>query len=176
MAEKIAESFAIAEDDAFLNGTGIEEPKGILALEKGKNVNAIERLDGKLETSAIKDLIDSINPFYGQNLSFLISKDVESKIKSLKEENGRHIWQARLLEAERNTIFGIPVFVSNFMPSNQILFGNFEKGYTIVEKFGNYMMRDPYTKRPFIKFYTSKKIGGDVIDGNAFKILNIKPS
>lgn len=164
MAEKIAESFAIAEDDAFLNGSGEEQPQGILSI--------IKSLDGSLGTSDLFDLVGKIDAFYSQNLSFLINSEVESKIKNLLDENGRHIWQGKMLETENNTIFGIPVFVSNFMPSNKVLLGNFEKGYTIVEKFGNYVMRDPYTKRPFIKFYTSKKIGGDVVDENAFKVLS----
>ncbi len=174
MAEKIAESFSIAEDDAFLNGNGIESPRGILTLEDGEGINAIKRTKADLKTSSIANLIDSIDPFYSQNLSFLMTKDMEMQIKSLKDENGRHILQNRLLEGEKNTIFGIPVFINNFMPSSSILLGNFEKGYIICEKAGNYMMRDPYTQRPFIKFYTAKKVGGDVTDGNAFKILDVQ--
>ena len=174
MAEKIAESFAISEDDAFLNGNGESEPQGILKIANGKGANAIETTSDELSTKALFDLIGKVDAFYSQNLSFLINKEVESKIKSLVDANGRHIWQGKILESENNTIFGIPVFVSNFMPSSKVLLGNFEKGYTIVEKFGNYVMRDPYTQRPFIKFYTAKKIGGDVVDGKAFKILSIK--
>lgn len=174
MSEKIAESFAIAEDDAFLNGNGIECPTGILTLKSGTNASSIERLDEALTTDAICDLIDALDPFYAGNTAFLMNKEVEMMIKNLKDANGRNIWQPRLLQGEFNTVFGLPIYISNFMPSNQILFGNFEKGYTIVEKVGNYMMRDPYTQRPFIKFYTSKKIGGDVVDGNAFKILKLK--
>lgn len=165
MSEKIAESFALAEDDAFLNGDGEGNPRGIL------NGNSEVVLDS-LSTKSLFELISKIDIFYSQNLSFLINKEVESKIKELKDENERHIWRGKILETENNTIFGIPVFVSNFMPSNKIVLGNFEKGYTIVEKSGNYVMRDPYTQRPFIKFYTAKKIGGDVVDENAFKVLS----
>ena len=174
MAEKIAESFAISEDDAFLNGNGESEPQGILKITNGKGANAIEIITETLSTKTLFDLVGKIDAFYSQNLSFLINKEVEAKIKSFVDANGRHIWQGKMLESENNTIFGIPVFVSNFMPSSKVILGNFEKGYTIVEKFGNYVMRDPYTQRPFIKFYTAKKIGGDVIAGNAFKILSIK--
>jgi HK97 family phage major capsid protein len=174
MSEKIAESFAIAEDDAFLNGNGVECPTGILTLKSGSNANSIERIEGAITTEVICDVIDALDPFYANNCVFLMNKEVEMKVKALKDVNGRNIWQPKIMQGEFNTIFGLPIYISNFMPSNQILFGNFEKGYTIVEKVGNYMMRDPYTQRPFIKFYTSKKIGGDVVDGNAFKILKIK--
>ena len=104
--------------------------------------------------------------------------ETENLIKSLKDKSGRHLWANRTAETGQNSILGIPVFISNFMPNPEskkiaILYGNFEKAYKIVEKAGNYMMRDPYTDRPFIKFYTAKKVGGDVVNGNALKALKV---
>ncbi len=170
MSEEIAKSFALAEDDAFLNGDGTNNPQGLLNI---KDINS-SKLD--LTTESLFSMVDTINSSYSGNLSFLMTKKTEMQIKALKDNNDRHIWQGKILEGENNTIFGIPVFNSNFMPDDKIILGNFDKGYKIVEKFGNYVMRDPYTQRPFIKFYTSKKIGGDVVDADAFHILVINQS
>jgi HK97 family phage major capsid protein len=178
MSEKIAQSFAIAEDEAFLLGNGIEMPNGLLNIPKGKGTESIEQLEANLTADSIIQLIGMLNSFYSGNTAFLMSHETENLIKSLKDASGRHLWLSRSGEIEQNSILGIPVFVSNFMPKPEsgkvaIFYGNFEKGYKIIEKFGNYMMRDPYTERPFIKFYTSKKVGGDLVDGNAIKSLKI---
>lgn len=178
MALKIAESFAIAEDEAFLHGIGNDMPCGILHIPSGKSANFIEDIEGKLTSDSIFEMIDKLDPFFHSNTAFLMNKETEMEMKKLKDASGRHLWQNRNNENENNTILGIPVFINNFMPSvaskeRSILFGNFSKGYKIVEKVGNYVMRDPFTERPFIKFYTSKKIGGDVVDGNAIKAFRL---
>ena len=178
MSEKIAESFALAEDEAFLHGTGLEMPKGLLKIENGLTANAIEHVNGDLTCDGLLNLISKLDPFYTNNTAFLMNKETESLIKLLKDASGRHIWQSKLLENEHNTIFGVPVFINNFMPEPKkgniaCFYGNFEKGYKIIEKQGSYMMRDPYTERPFIKFYTAKKVGGDVVNGNAIKALKL---
>lgn len=178
MSLRIAESFAIAEDDAFLNGDGVEMPMGILNTPSGKNQNFIEDIKGALTADVILSLIDSLDSFYHSNTAFLMNRETEAEIKKLKDSTGRHLWQNRTGDMSYNTILGIPIFTTNFMPNltskeRSIIFGNFTKGYKIVEKMGNYIMRDPFTERPFIKFYTSKKIGGDVIDGKALKAFRL---
>lgn len=179
MVERIAESFAITEDKAFLSGTGTDMPKGILTYQDGSSMQSIQRIEGKIDTDSILKLIDSLDIFYNNEVAFLMSKETENLIKSLKDSREQYIWLHRTSEEACNTILGIPVFTSNFMPKPvagnvAIIYGNFRKGYQIVDKSGYSMMRDPYTAKPFVKFYTAKRTGGDVVDGRSLKFLKIK--
>lgn len=178
MAEKIAESIAMAEEKAFLFGSGVDMPIGMLTYGAGESASFIEKIEGKVETDSILNLIESLDSFYSNESAFLMHKSTESLIKPLKDKSGRHIWNSKLMEKEQNTILGIPVYINQFMPQAEagqpaIVFGNFRKGYQIIEKIGYNMIRDPYTEKPFVKFYTSKKVGGDVTDGRALKILQL---
>jgi HK97 family phage major capsid protein len=178
MAEKIAESFAMAEERAFLYGNGIDMPVGMLTYSAGEAAGFIEKIEGPMETESILNLMESLESFYSSEGVFLMNKSTESLIKPLKDKSGRYIWNSRLCEKEQNTILGVPVYTSQFMPLAEpgnaaIIFGNFRKGYQIIEKTGYNMIRDPYTEKPFVKFYTSKKVGGDVTDGRALKILQM---
>lgn len=179
MIEKIAESFWVAEEKAFLFGNGSETPRGILTYDSGKTIDFIERIEGKIDTESILSLIDSLDSFYMHDVAFLMNKETESLIKNLKDNTGRYIWGNRTAEVGYNNILGFPILLSPFMPKPEqgklaIIFGNFKKGYQIIEKSGYNIIRDPFTEKPFVKFYTTKKIGGDVIDGRALKVLKVK--
>lgn len=178
MAEKIAESFGSAEEKAFLHGNGVDMPVGMLTYENGESAGFIERIEGKIETESILAVMDALDNFYSSETAFLMNKATENLLKPLKDKSGRYIWNSRLSEKDSNTILGVPIYISQFMPLPEkgnlgIIFGNFRKGYQIIEKIGFNMMRDPYTEKPFVKFYTSKKVGGDILDGRALKIIQL---
>ena len=97
-----------------------------------------------------------------------------ASIQGLKDKTGRFIWQQSLSEPLKQTIFGIPVFCISHMPNvgeNKlaIAIGDFKVAYKIVDRAGVGIMRDPYTDKPFIKFYAVKRVGGDVIVPSALK-------
>ena len=120
------------------------------------------------------DLINSLDEEYLVNATFLMNRTTLSDIQKLKDESGRFIWQQSLSESLKQTIFGIPIICSPNMPSIKadslaIAIADFKSAYKIVDRSGINLMRDPYTDKPFVKFYSVKRVGGDVINQAAIK-------
>lgn len=167
-----------AENRSFINGDGNNQPKGILSY----NASAIERLkvavSGKITLEDILKLINSLDEQYLANATMLMHRSTFSEIQKLKDANGRFIWQASLSEHIPGTLFGIPVLCAGDMPqfagdAEGIVMADFKVGYKIVDRTGIAIMRDPYTEKPFVKFYAVKRVGGDVVDARAIKILTV---
>ncbi len=121
------------------------------------------------------ELTASLDTFYSAETSYLMNKSVESQVRFLKDTNDHYIWRPSQKQGDQNTILGVPVFTTNYMPNQagkaSILFGNFKQGYQVVERVGVNLLRDPFTEKPFVKFYTLRRVGGDVVDGRALKAL-----
>ncbi len=175
IARKIAESFAMAEDESFILGDGNAKPKGMLTLANGTEANSIEQISGAISFEKLMELTSSLGSFYSSGTSYLMNKSIESQIRFLKDTNDHYIWRPATAQGEVNTILGVPVYTTNYMPNQtgkaSIIFGNFKQGYQVVEKVGVNLLRDPFTEKPFVKFYTLRRVGGDVIDGRALKTL-----
>lgn len=175
ISSKIGEAFARAEDESFLIGDGISKPKGILILQNGTNANEIEEIEEQISFAGIMNLQASLDSFYAHNVAYLMHKNTESQIRFLKDTNDNYIWRPAQKEGDNATILGVPVHTTNYMPngvnSKAIVFGNFKNGYHVVERIGVNLLRDPFTEKPFIKFYTLRRVGGDVTDGRSLKIL-----
>jgi len=170
LAERLADSFIKAENEAFITGDGDKKPFGILTNED------ITRIDtgNAVTPDILLKLINALDEEHIANASFLMNRSTLASIQGLKDENGRFIWQQSLSEPLKQTIFGIPVFCSAHMPNvgeNKlaIVIGDFKAAYKIVDRAGIGIMRDPYTDKPFIKFYAVKRVGGDVIVPSALK-------
>lgn len=176
IAGKIAEAFARAEDESFLNGDGACKPTGMLTLTAGKSANQIETISGSLTFADLMHLASSLDTFYAGDTAYLMSKETESQIRFLKDTNDHYIWRPADNETPQSTILGIPVFTTSYMPhgsgTKSIIFGNFKQGYQIVERAGISILRDPFTEKPFVKFYTLRRVGGNVIDGRALKVFS----
>jgi HK97 family phage major capsid protein len=105
-----------------------------------------------------------------------MSKTAIKEIRMLKDSvSGNYLWNPALLAGQQSSLLGCPVYTNAYMPilsagSASIIFGDF-KYYQIVDRVGIRILRDPFTAKPYIRFYTTKRVGGDVIDVNAFKIL-----
>ncbi len=99
----------------------------------------------------------------------------EAAIRLMQDTSGRYIWSPSEKMGEPNRILGVPVYTTNFMPNGagqkSILFGNFKQGYQVVERVGVSLLRDPFTEKPFVKFYTLRRVGGGLLDGKALKVL-----
>lgn len=194
LINKIAEKFATLEDEAFINGDGADKPKGFLQYE---SEDAEEREFGKLQhfysgalgafaddKSAINVLIDitcSLKPVYVKNAKWIMSRSALSEIRKLKNKDGVSLWQPSLSEATPSTLLGYEVIIDDNMPalksgmeSISVAFGDFCSGYQIVDRQGFKILRDPYTSKPFIEFYATKRVGGDVLDFDAIKLLKFK--
>jgi HK97 family phage major capsid protein len=170
LSERLIDSFVKAENEAFINGDGDKKPFGIL---KNADVEKIE-VGSEVTADILLKLINKLDEEYIENASFLMNRSTLAAIQSLKDETGRFIWQQSLSEPLNQTIFGIPVLCSSYMPNVEdqslaIAIGDFKTAYKIVDRENISVMRDQYTEKPFVKFYAVKRVGGDVILPSALK-------
>lgn len=132
------------------------------------------------------ELYYSLNEYYSKNASFLMNRSTLKEIRLLKSEStGQYIWQPSLSLSNPDTLIGIPVYQSSEMPSlpnsNQmkdtslpvISIGDFKQAYKIVDNRGMKILRDPYTNKPYVRFFITKRVGGAVINTKAIKLLKI---
>lgn len=176
IGNKLADIFLEKENDAFLNGDGIDMPKGILSSENIERVASGDS-DG-LTVDGIMNLYYSLSDRYNGNGSFVMHKSTVHQIRTMKDANGQYIWMPGLLSGKSDTLLGAPLYTSGNMPtisldSNVAIYGDFSKAYQIVDRDGVRVQRDPFTNKPFVIFYTTKRVGGDVVDKNALKVLKI---
>lgn len=183
----ITRHMAQKETDAFLNGDGTNKPKGILscigvgadkisALTTGRN-GGFKDDSG---SDALLNLMGNLKTPYLQGACWIMSRSAEIAIRKLKDPNQMHfIWQAPQGNDTQAKLFGYPVYITDYMPAltaeknrYSVLFGNFKEGYQITDRQDVNILRDQYSKKPFVEFYTTKRVGGDVINPDAIKALN----
>lgn len=178
LANRLSEDFALAEEDVFINGDGENKPTGILKHTEDSGITTITSTDSKLKFNE-KDILDlyySLSDKYINNACFLMPRSAMKNIRQLKDStSGHYLWNPALLAGQEDTLLGAPIYCSSYVPavasgSKSIIFGDF-KYYQIVDRVGIRILRDPYTAKPYIRFYTTKRVGGDIIDKNAFKVL-----
>jgi HK97 family phage major capsid protein len=194
LTAKISEKIAALENDAFVNGSGSERPLGFLKVESeakekrsfGKLQHFYSGADGKFADNdeAVDILIDmvcSLKPIYVKNAKWIMSRSALAAIRKLKNKDGAYLWQPSMSEASPSTLLGYPVIVDDDMPvlaegteSISVAFGDFYSGYQIVDRQGLKILRDPYTSKPFVEFYSTKRTGGAVVDFEAIKLLKFK--
>ena len=191
LTSKIAEKIAVLENQAFVNGNGKDKPHGFLQCESSdEEVRPFGTLQhfysgakGKFadNESAVNVLIDmacSISPKYVKNAKWIMSRSALAEIRKLKNKDGVSLWNPAMSEATPSTLLGYPVIIDDAMPalvdgeeSISVAFGDFYAGYQIVDRQGLKILRDPYTSKPFVEFYITKRTGGEVVDFEAIKLL-----
>lgn len=187
LIEKVSETFGTKENEAFIKGDGTFQPKGILVY----NDDEIEQITNKqLDSDAITTLYYSLNEYYAKNASFLMNRSTLKNIRLLKSSStGQYLWQPSLSLNVPDTLMGVPVYQSSHMPippndeqkkdSNYlpiIAVADFKQAYKIVDSKGMTILRDPYTNKPYVRFFITKRVGGEVINTNAIKLLKIQTS
>ena len=185
LAGRIADRFARAEADAFINGDGIDKPTGILTKTAVDNdVWAWGNL-GYVPSGvagdigggdAIVDLVYALGAQYRANASFVMNSKTAGLVRKLKDADGRFLWSDGLAAGEPARLMGYPVIVAEDMPdaatdSFSIAFGDFNAGYTVAERPDLRVLRDPFSAKPHVLFYATKRVGGDVSDFAAIKLL-----
>ncbi|MDR0677211.1 MAG: phage major capsid protein [Holosporaceae bacterium] len=190
---KVSEKIAALENSAFINGDGNDKPLGFLKEESeekqerefGKLQHFISGAKGKFvdNNTAVDILIDmscSLKPIYVKNAKWIMSRSALGEIRKLRNKNG-YLWQPSLSEASPATLLGYPIIIDDDMPalidgnvSISVAFGDFHSGYQIVDRQGLKILRDPYSSKPFVEFYTTKRIGGKVVDFEAIKLLKFE--
>lgn len=193
LAGEIAQSFAIAEGTAFISGDGVNKPKGILAYTiaaEGSQTYgqmgyvATGVAGGFAATNPIDKLVDltyAPRTPYRANASFMMNRRTLGQVRKFKDSTGQYIWQPSLVAGQPTTLLGFPVYECEDMPdiaasANSIAFGDFEKSYLIVDRTDLRVLRDPYSNKPFVIFYVTKRVGGGVQDYDALKFLKFAVS
>jgi HK97 family phage major capsid protein len=184
LAYRLGQQFSLAEENAFINGagSGSNQPVGILNYSAGSTSTTIQRIesadttDGDFDEDDILNLYYALNEKYVNRASFLMSRSAVQAVRKLKDAtSGNYLWQPALLSGSEDMLLGCPVYQSSYMPavgddSLSIILGDFSQ-YQIVDRTGVRILRDPYTSKPYVRFYTTKRVGGDVIKTEAFKVL-----
>ncbi|RWR35092.1 phage major capsid protein [Sinirhodobacter populi] len=193
LAGRIAEKFARAEAAAFVSGDGVDKPKGFLAHEKAANAawawgklgyvatGANGDFAASNQADAIVDLVYALNAEYRANASFVMNSKTAGAVRKMKDADGRFLWSDGLAAGEPARLMGYPVLIAEDMPdiaagSYAIAFGDFSAGYTVAERPDLRILRDPFSAKPHVLFYASKRVGGDVSDFAAIKLLKFAAS
>ena len=190
LASEIATEFARAEGAAFVSGSGVNRPKGFLAAPTSAAADGV-RPFGTLQFVAsgaaggfaasnpqdrLIDLVQALRPPYRQGAVFVMNSATAARIRKLKTADGAFLWQPGLVAGQPDTLLGYPVVEAEDMPdiaadSLSIAFGNFKAGYLIAERTETQILRDPYTHKPFVHFYATKRVGGQVSNSEAIKLM-----
>ena len=183
LAGEIADKFARLENTAFVNGSGVNQPRGYLTYPNGTAWGQIEQVktgvNGAWAASApadsLLDLMARLKSSYLNESVWLMNRTLLADIRKFKDTTGQYIWQPGL-GAAPTSLLGYPVYLAEDMPSKatgalSVAFGNFKRGYMVVDRVGIRLLRDPYSAKPFVIFYTTKRTGGDVVNFEAIKLL-----
>jgi len=190
LAGRIADKFARAEADAFINGDGVDKPTGILthpavdneAWSWGNLGYVPTGADGDFGgPDAIMDLVYAVGARYRANGSFVMNSRTASAVRKMKDSDGRFLWSDGLSAGEPSRLLGYRVLIAEDMPdmasdATALAFGDFAAGYTVAERPDLRILRDPFSAKPHVLFYATKRIGGDVSDFAAIKLLKFSVS
>jgi HK97 family phage major capsid protein len=178
LTSRLVDSFVKSENNSFILGDGNNKPRGILSYA----ADVVERVDvnseGTLVMEDLLNLMNHMNESYLANASFLMHRSTLLEIQKLKDDNGRFLWQPAISCNSPETLFGIPIVCSSDMPrfangALGIILADFKEAYKIIDRKDITIMRDPFTEKPFVKFYSVKRVGGDVINENAVKVMKL---
>ena len=188
LAQRIADKFSRAEAEAFVKGDGVDKPTGFLTYPKVDNdlfawgslgyvpTGAAGDFSATEPADAVVDLVYALGARYRANASFVMNSKTAGAVRKMKDADGRFLWSDGLAAGEPARLMGYPVLIAEDMPdiaanAHAIAFGDFRAGYTVAERPDLRILRDPFSAKPHVLFYATKRIGGDVSDFAAIKLL-----
>ncbi len=188
VAEEVRVAFAEQENAAFVSGDGVNKPRGFLDYAKVAEASWSWENIGYVATGAAGDfpasdpadkLIDFVYTLaspYRANAHWVMNRSTQAEIRKIKDGDGNYIWRPGEQAGQGATLMTFPIAETEDMPaidtdSYSIAFGNFERGYLVVDRIGIRILRDPFSAKPYVLFYTTKRVGGGVQDFNAIKLL-----
>lgn len=188
IANEVEAEFAYQEGLAFVAGNGVNKPNGVLTYVEGA-ANAAAHPFGAIKTQTTAsataitsdELIDMVYDLPGalsQNARFVLNRTSLARIRKLKDGDGNYLWQPSFSAGQPQTLLAYPVTEMAAMPNVAagavpIAFGDFRRGYLIVDRTGVRVLRDPYTNKPFVHFYTTKRVGGGLLDPQALRAMRM---
>lgn len=182
--------FAEQEGEAFVTGDGVMKPRGILGYTNVANSSYAWGSIGYIASGAsstftnvdkLIDLQHSLKPIYRNGAAFLMNDATQAHVRKFKDGDGTYLWRPGLEPGAPNTLLGKMVEVDDNMPdigasTYPIAFANFKRAYLIVDRQGIRVLRDPFTNKPYVHFYTTKRVGGGVVMYEAIKLLKVAAS
>jgi HK97 family phage major capsid protein len=188
IADEVDTAFAEQEGAAFVVGDGVNKPKGFLAEDTVDNgawtwgklgfvpTGAAGAFPGANPSDVLISLIYAVKAGYRQNASFVMNRKTQAAIRKFKDAQGNYLWQPPASAGGPATLMGFPVVEAEDMPdiaanATALAFGDFRRGYLVVDRAGVRVLRDPYSAKPYVLFYTTKRVGGGVQDYDAIKLL-----
>jgi HK97 family phage major capsid protein len=188
LAGEVETAFAEQEGIAFVTGNGQGRPKGFLASDTVANsawtpgklgfvgTGSAGAFAASNPSDVLFDLVYALRAAYRQNARFVMNRRTQSAIRKFKDADGNYLWQPPLAADRAATLMGFPVTEAEAMPdltngSLSLAFGDFRRGYLVVDRTGLRVLRDPYSAKPYVLFYTTKRVGGGVQDFDAIKLL-----
>ena len=192
IGEEVASEFARAEGAAFVSGDGTKKPKGFLAYTTAATADSA-RAFGTLEHVAtgvagdwaasnpqdvLLTLVYKLKAGFRSNARFVMNKGILADVRKWKDAADNYIWRPGLEAGQPDTLLGYGITEAEDMPAKAanalpIAFGDFSRGYLIVDRIGTSILRDPYTAKPYVGFYTRKRLGGCVVDSEAIKVIKM---
>lgn len=189
ISTEIGEEFSDQLAAALFTGNGTNKPSGILAktiTSEADSVRAFGSLQS-IESGAasvitfddLKNLKSSLRAKYRTGAAWIMNDNTALVLSKIKDLNDDYIWSDSVTAGEPDTLFGYPVEIDENAPdiadsAYPVLFGNFLRGYYIVRRTGRLLLRDPYTSKPYVNFYTTERVGGDVVNSECIKLLKVK--
>lgn len=193
LSGKVAEKFGRDESTAFVTGNGVGKPRGFLdypdyTVAGTYEIGAIEQFDSGVDGGfaaapaggdILIDALYGLKQQYRNNATWFMNRGVTATVRKLKDSDGAYIWQPSIAAGQPSTLVGYPVAAFEDMPalatgSLSIAVGDMRSAYQIVDRMGIRTLRDPYSAKPYVQFYTVKRVGGDVVDFDAIKLINFK--
>lgn len=190
LANEVMIEFSEEEGAAFITGDGVSKPKGIASYSMITNgsyawgkVGYVAGGHATLLNNADKlvDLVHALKPAYRNGASFLMNDTTFGKIRLLKDGEGNYLWRPGLEPGAPETLLGKPVAIDDNVAdiggsAYPVFFANFKRAYLIVDRQGIRVLRDPYSAKPYVAFYTTKRVGGGIVMYEAIKALKIYTS
>jgi HK97 family phage major capsid protein len=193
LAQEVEQVFAAQEGTAFVTGDGSNKPKGFLSYTAVAQASwswgnigyiasgAAGAFPSSNPSDVLVDLVYAVKAGYRQNGVFVMNRKTQSAIRKFKDSTGNYLWQPPAQAGGKASLMTFPVIEAEDMPdiaanSLSIAFGDFSRGYLIVDRAGVTVLRDPYTAKPYVLFYTTKRVGGGVQDFDAIKVMKMAAS
>ena len=183
LADKIADKFARKEGEAFITGNGVNKPRGILTYSNGTTFGTVEQVNmghaSQLTADGFISIKYSLKEYFLERGTWIMARTTLAAAMKLKDGNGDYLWKPGLLTNDPySTLLNLPVRMSTTMPAVtanalSVALADWARAYLIVDRLGITTMKDPYTVKPLVEFYTRKRCGADLVDFDAIKIGKI---
>lgn len=185
---EVGREFSEKEGAAFLLGDGVNKPKGLLAYpfavagDKTRPYGTLQRLvsgnAGAFNGDNLIDLVQAVKAGYRRAGVWMMNNLTVAYVRKLKDNEGNYLWRPGLEVGQPSSLLGYGITENEDMPdiaadANALAFGDFKRAYTIVDRIGTRILRDPYTNKPYVGFYTTKRVGGMLVDSQAVKVLTL---